>query len=62
MPEIQVSPLGSVLTIAFYNKTHTPPTLYVWVCQNREAFDKGLQELAESPWCEIVHKGDSVVK
>lgn len=60
--EIQISPVGCALTIAFYNKSHTPPTLYVWVCRNRDSYDLALKELAETPYCEIVHQGNSVVK
>ena len=59
---IKTSPLGTCLTIVFLNKTHEPPTPTVWVCANREAYDRGLDKLRAMKHIEIVGHGDTHVE
>lgn len=58
MPEvIEVSDFGSVPTIVFLNKSHDPPTQYIWVCKNTAVYESSLAHLGTLPHVEIVQHG-----
>lgn len=59
---IEVSGFNSAWTIVFLNKSHTPPSQFVWVCVDKDAMDRGLTKLRKNKWIEVVQSGASHVE
>lgn len=59
---IEVSGFNSCWTIVFLNKSHDKPTPTVWVCVNKDAYDRALTKLAGRKWIEVVESGPSHVE
>jgi len=59
---IEVSDFRAVLTIVFLNKSHEGPTPTVWVCKDRDAYDRALGKLAKRPHVEVIQHGPAHVE
>lgn len=60
--EIQTDQFNRAFAIAYFNKSSEPPMPYIWVCENKNAYDKALKKLQELSWIEIIAHGLSHVE
>lgn len=59
---IYVDFLNTCLSICFINKSHENPTPVVWVCSNKESFDKAIKKLNGMTWIQILTSGATHVE
>ena len=64
MDTIDVSPMGSVLTIVFTNNSFKPNERkpLVWVCRDKLQYDLAINELKTMNHITILNSGNSLVK
>ena len=58
---IEVSAFNTCWTITFLNKSFENPTPTVWVCPNKDAYERALEKLRSQKWIEVVQNGSSHV-
>ena len=62
MDTINVSPIGSVLTIVFTNNSFKERKPIVWVCKDELQYDLAMCELNSLDHITILNFGNSLVK
>lgn len=58
-PVPTVYTFNTIATIVFLNKSHTPPSVVVWVCEDKETMGASLKELKAQSHIEILQSGSS---